>query len=115
MNRLAVTWRLPWFFVWFTAEVFRSSGVVMRDILTPAARATPRVVRLQVRSQSDAALTLLAALITLTPGTLTLGTRTHEGRRVLLVHTMYHPDGETALSSLHDMEDRMLRAFGTDR
>lgn len=115
MSRLPVLWRAPLFLAWFVLEVVRSSGRVLFDIVTPGSQATPRVVRMEARSRSDAELTLIAALITLTPGTLTLGTRTHGDQRVLLVHSMFHADTRETLADLHDMEDRMLHGLGIDR
>ncbi|WP_375001959.1 Na+/H+ antiporter subunit E [Aeromicrobium sp. CTD01-1L150] len=111
MSRMTVLWRLPMFAVWFAMEVIHSSGRVLLDIVTPGSMTTPRVVCLDARSRTDAELTLIAALITLTPGTLTLGTRGIGDRRVLLVHSMYHANTDEALEDLHDMEDRMLRAL----
>lgn len=106
-----MVWRFPLFLVWFLLEVVRSSGRVLVDIATPGSMATSRVVRLDARSRTDAELTLIAALITLTPGTLTLGTRVEGGERILLVHSMYHAGTDEALADLHDMEDRMLHAL----
>ncbi len=56
---------------------------------------------------------MLASLITLTPGTLTLGTSTdaEQGRRVLYVHGMYHPDANALRADLADLEQRMLTAI----
>lgn len=115
MSRLPALWRGPVFLAWFVLEVVRSSGRVLFDIATPGSQATPRVVRMETRSRSDAELTLIAALITLTPGTLTVGTRTHGDQRILLVHSMYHASSEDALTDLHDMEDRMLHGLGAQR
>lgn len=104
--------RLLVFVSWFTWEVLSSSGKVLKDIATPGSDATARVVRMPLRSSTDAEVTLIAALITLTPGTLTLGVVPRDdGGRCLLVHSMYHRDRESALADLADMENRMLHAL----
>ncbi|MEV1294295.1 Na+/H+ antiporter subunit E [Pseudonocardia sp. NPDC049635] len=108
--------RLPQLFVfglWFAGQVLFCCRDVLVDVLTPGSSATPRVIRLPLASQTDARAAVMGALITLTPGTLTLGVV--DGHHELLVHSMYHDDPETALAELRDMEARMLRAFGPPR
>lgn len=107
-------WTLPWRFVrfaaWYLLEVVRSSWSVLSDVLTTGHRSTPRVVRLPVESVRDGHAALIGMLITLTPGTLTIGVvHAADGRRELLVHSMYHHDEAGALADLADMERRMLR------
>ncbi|NJP64853.1 Na+/H+ antiporter subunit E [Streptomyces spiramenti] len=104
--------RLVAFSLWFAAEVVKSSYAVLRDVLTTGRRSRPRVVDMPLESELDGHVTLIASLITLTPGTLTLGvTRGGNGARHLAVHSMYHPDAASALADLRDMEKRMLHAF----
>ncbi|MDP3966796.1 MAG: Na+/H+ antiporter subunit E [Nocardioides sp.] len=108
------TWSLPWRFVrfaaWYLLEVVRSSWSVLSDVLTTGHRSTPRVVRLPLESIRDGHAALIGVLITLTPGTLALGVvHAADGRRELLVHSMYHFDEPSALEDLIDMEARMLR------
>lgn len=107
-------WSLPWRFVrfaaWYVLEVVRSSWAVLSDVTTTGHRSTPRVVRLRLESVRDGHAALIGVLITLTPGTLALGVvHSADGRRELLVHSMYHPDETSALEDLVDMEARMLR------
>lgn len=102
--------RLAAFGWWFAGQILSSARDVLTDVLTPGSSATPRVVRLPLASTTDIQATIIGALITLTPGTLTLGVV--DGRHELLVHSMYHPDAESALEDLRNMEDRMLRALG---
>ncbi len=107
--------RLVVFAAWFTWEVLSSSGRVLHDIASRGSEATARVVRFPLRSTTDAEATLIATLITLTPGTLTLGIVPREdGGRCLLVHSMYHRDHASALADLSHMEDRMLHALAVE-
>lgn len=103
--------RFAWFVVWYVGQVFASAGMVLRDIVTPGRQATPRVVRMPCESWTDFQVAAIGALITLTPGTLTIGVVEREGGRDLLVHSMYDPDNPTAVANLRDMEARMLRAL----
>lgn len=108
-----MTWplRIGWFVVWYVGQVFVSAGQVLRDIATPGQQASPRVVRMPCQSQTDFQVAAIGALITLTPGTLTIGVVEREDGRDLLVHSMYDPDNPTAIANLRDMETRMLRAL----
>lgn len=108
-------WSLPWrfvrFAVWYVLEVVRSSWSVLSDVLTSGHRSTPRVVRMPLQSTRDGHAALIGMLITLTPGTLTIGVvHGAQGERELLVHSMYHSDTESAVRDLVDMETRMLQA-----
>jgi len=106
---------LPWRFVrfacWYVGQVVVSSWAVLSDVATTGHRSTPRIVRLPLHSERDGHAALIGMLITLTPGTLTLGVvHDADGRRELLVHSMYHDDAASALDDLTDMELRMLHA-----
>ncbi|TCP52987.1 multicomponent Na+:H+ antiporter subunit E [Tamaricihabitans halophyticus] len=103
--------RLLVFTGWFAKEIVVASAVVLRDNLTPGQASTPGIAHYATRCRTDAELTLLAALITLTPGTLALGTETTPaGARVLFVHGMYNVDADALRTELRDMEGRMLHA-----
>ncbi|MGJ9411477.1 Na+/H+ antiporter subunit E [Aeromicrobium sp. CF4.19] len=107
--------RLVVFTGWFAWQVLISSGKILHDIATPGSDATARVVRMPLRSRTDAEVTLIGTFITLTPGTLTLGVVPREdGGRCLLVHSMYHADRHSALADLSHMEDRMLHALAVE-
>lgn len=108
-----LTWpvRLGVFFLWFIKEVIVCNLTVLRDNLTPGQDSAPGIARVETRCRTDFELTLLGALITLTPGTLTLGTRTMpDGIRLLYVHGMYNDGPDSLRDDLEDMESRMLVA-----
>lgn len=110
-----LTWpiRLMAFAVWFAKEVIVCNVQVLRDNLTPGQDSTPGIARCETRCRSDFEVTLLAAIITLTPGTLTMGTQTMSDSttRVLYVHSMYS-DGPPGLrAEIADMETHMLQAI----
>lgn len=113
MNTSALTLplRVIAFALWFAKEIVVSSLSVVRDALTPGRAATPRVVRMELGEVGDVHVTMISILITLTPGTLTLGQMGGgTGAREILVHSMYHEDTESALADLHDMDQRMARS-----
>lgn len=109
-----LTWpvRLVVFLFWFAWAVITSNATVVRDLITPGQGSTPGVVALTTRCTTDLEATLLGAIITLTPGTLTLGTRiTSEGTRMVYVHGMYHSSAEELRRDLSEMERWLLWAL----
>lgn len=104
--------RIPVFTVWFVGQIVLSSWSVSKNILTAGLSRPTRVVQVPLASSRDWQVALFGALITLTPGTLTLGVvREDSGERFLLVHSMEHHDNPTCVADLQDMEARMLVAF----
>ena len=112
-------WRFLGFWVWFAKELVVANGSVLHDNLTPGQKSTTGIARFATRCRTDAEITLLAALITLTPGTLTIGTTVADGTqkdedapgtRVLFVHGMYQASADELRSVLAEMETRMLMA-----
>ncbi|MBI2997309.1 MAG: Na+/H+ antiporter subunit E, partial [Deltaproteobacteria bacterium] len=87
---------------------------VAHDVLTPPFYMRPRVLALPLDALTDIEITLLANLISLTPGTLSLDVSSDQ--RVLYVHAMYAADAEAARREMKDgLERRMLRLLrGTD-
>ncbi len=74
----------------FALQLLLSSLKVAADILTPAARARPGVIGIPLDARSDGEITLLANLISLTPGSLSLDVS--EDRSTLFVHVMFLDD-----------------------
>ena len=114
---LTLPWRIATFAAWFLGELVQSTRAVLADALRSGSAATPRVVRLPVEGTSTWQVVLISMLITMTPGTLTLGlaAATREHPRSLLVHSMYHEDSATALEDLEDMFTRMRHALAVGR
>lgn len=71
------------FFLW---ELVKANLQVTYYILSPHRQMRPGVMAVPLDAQTDAEITLLANLITLTPGTLSLDVSAD--RRVLYVHSM---------------------------
>lgn len=72
------------FFAW---ELFISSLRVAYDVLTPRHHMRPGVVAIPLEILSDGEITILANLVSLTPGSLSLDVS--GDRRVLYIHSMY--------------------------
>lgn len=97
--------RALWFPLWFLGELMLANAVVAWDVVTPRHRMRPGVIRTPVRSRTDFEVTLLANLISLTPGTLTLET----GDGVLYVHAMFVRSPDNVRRRVRLLEDHLLR------
>jgi multicomponent Na+:H+ antiporter subunit E len=80
------------FVAFFAKELVVSALRVARDVLNPRPRMRPAIVGVPLDVRTDGQITLLAILITLTPGTLALDVS--PDRRTLLVHAMFAADAE---------------------
>ena len=111
MNLLLRLLRLLEFFGFYAVEVVLSNLRVALDVMTPRFRGTPGIVEVPVGpGLTDRQLTVLANLITMAPGTLSLGYT--PDRRHLIIHAMYLGDRETFIADIqHDFERRVRRVF----
>ncbi len=83
--------------------------VVVAVLLPRPDRVEASVRDVQVSTRSATAMTLMGNLITLTPGTMTVGVDPTEG--VLKVHVLGRIDDETFRQSMFDLERKVLDAL----
>lgn len=84
------TWQIIAFVGFFIKELFKANLRVALDVVTPAHDMRPGVVAIPLTVTTDAQITLLANVISLTPGTLSLDVS--DDRSVLYIHAMYVDD-----------------------
>ena len=110
MDYLTFPFRFISFWLWYIKEFTVANYNVLKDILSRGHDSTPGVAAFPCESESEAHYTLIAALITITPGTLVVGAAadTEQGQRVMYVHGMYNSDADELREDLLDMERRML-------
>lgn len=89
--------RFVLFFFW---ELLKANLRVTYDVLTPRHHMRPGVIAIPLSVQTDEEITLLANLITLTPGTLSLDVSSD--RRVLYIHAMYVEDIQQTRQEIKD-------------
>jgi len=96
--------------VYFLYELLVSSLEVAWDVLTPLHKSQPAVVAIPLDAQTDAEITVLANLVSLTPGSLSIDIS--EDRKYLLVHAMFVDDPEAFKADVkRGMEKRVLEAM----
>lgn len=72
------------FYLW---QLLQSNLRVAHDVVTPRHHMRPGIIAVPLDAQSDTEIALLANLLTLTPGTLSVDVSSD--RRLLYVHAMY--------------------------
>lgn len=98
------------FVLFFVGALIRANLRVAYEVITLTHTMRPGVVAVPLELQTDAAITLLANLITLTPGTLSLDVSAD--RRVLYVHSMYINDVEQFRREIKEgFERRVMEVF----
>ncbi|GAA1093190.1 Na+/H+ antiporter subunit E [Nocardiopsis exhalans] len=89
-------------------DLLHGSVRVSRDILLPGDTIVPAFVEVPLRCRNDLEISLMANLISLSPGSLTVAAR-HDPA-TLWVHAMYAKDHRSVLHQVHTLEDTVLRA-----
>lgn len=79
-------WKLPRYLIWYLREVVRANVRVAVDVLTPKSLGRPGILAIPLDCETDAEITAVANLVSLTPGTLSLALS--KDRRTLYVHIM---------------------------
>lgn len=90
----------------FAYELVVSSIRVAGAVLAPRARCRPGFVAVPLAATTDAEITLLANLVTLTPGTLSLDVSSD--RRTLHVHAMFLDDADALCAGIKDQFERRI-------
>lgn len=102
-RKLPATIGFAFFIVW---ELILANLRVAYDVITPAANRSPAVIGVPLDVTTDAQITLLANLITLTPGTLSL--EVSEDRKTLYIHAMFAEDREAFCREIKDGFERRV-------
>lgn len=101
--------RILGFIGFFIKELVQANLRVGFDILTPPWHMKPGVIAMPLEARTELEITMVANLISLTPGTLSLDVS--DDRRVLYIHAMFLDDEEELRRNLKEMESRALALF----
>ncbi|MGD8959242.1 MAG: Na+/H+ antiporter subunit E [Desulfobacteraceae bacterium] len=91
---------------YFLVELVRSNLRVLWDVVTPGHISRPGIVGIPLSAQSDLEILLVANLISLTPGTLSIDLA--EDRRTLYVHVMFLDDPEAFRKGIQNGLERLV-------
>jgi multicomponent Na+:H+ antiporter subunit E len=105
--------RLVWFVGWVLVKLVQANLVLTWEIVTPRNRIRTGVIAVPMRTDSAWVYMVVANVITLTPGTVTIevaGTPP-----VLYVHVLHLHDVDRVRRDLQQIEAHAVRAFGSRR
>jgi multicomponent Na+:H+ antiporter subunit E len=98
--------RMVSFVFYFLYELLKANLQVAYDVITPKFYMTPGIIRIPLSARTDLEITLLANLISLTPGSLSLDVS--DDRKVLYVHAMYIGDKDAYIAHVKNGFERKL-------
>jgi multicomponent Na+:H+ antiporter subunit E len=99
--------KIVFFFFFFSYELIKANIQVAFDVVTPKFYMKPGIVKVPLDAKTDIEITLLANLISLTPGTLSLDVSSD--KKVLYVHAMYLSNKEKFIKDIKKgFEKRLL-------
>ena len=94
------------FTLFFTKELVVSSYRVAKDVTKPLPLMRPGVIGIPIDAETDLEITMLANIISLTPGTLSL--EVSPDRKTLYIHAMYVTDPDDLRREIKDGLERRL-------
>ena len=95
-------------FAYFMYEMFASVVMISWDILTPGYFSKPRIVYVPLDVRSDFEITLLANMVSLTPGSLCLDVT--EDKKHMIIHAMFADSEEQVITTIKNgLEKRLLK------
>lgn len=105
-------WYTLSYVLWILGEIVKGSFAVARGVFSPSTRSSPAIVEYPLRATTDVEIIAMASSITITPGTLVVGTAhgTVDEGPSLFVHVLFAGSREEIVEELREMEDRLLRA-----
>lgn len=90
----------------FIYQLIIGSFAVVWDVITPTHLSDPKIIHVPLDVQSDFQIMLLANLISLTPGSLTLDVS--EDKSYLVVHAMFGKDEDAIISDIKNSFERLV-------
>lgn len=95
-------------FYYFLKELFLASIKVAYDIITPDFLLKPGIIAYPLSAKTNLEITLLANMITLTPGTLSMAVS--EDRKTLFIHVLYinEDDKKGSIASIKQGFERRI-------
>lgn len=101
--------KLVSFLFFFIFELIKANLEVAYAVISPKWKMTPGIVAYPLSVKSDFAISFLANLITLTPGTLSLDVS--RDKKVLFVHSMYISNKEDFIKGIKTGFEKRIMEF----
>lgn len=88
-------------------DILRASMLVARQVLGPRKNLQPHFISYPLEVESDYAVTLLASIISLTPGT--VSSLVSDDKKILTVHALHCPDEAVAIADIKRRYERPIK------
>jgi multicomponent Na+:H+ antiporter subunit E len=98
--------RLLELLLYFFWKLIQANLRVAHDVITPKHRMRPGIIAVPLDARTDGEITLLASMLTLTPGSLSL--EVSPDRQLLFVHVLYLRDVEAEKRTIKEGFERRL-------
>lgn len=101
------------FLLLFAWQVAKANSIVAWEVVTPGDQVNEGIVAVPVTGASDLVVTVLANVISLTPGTLIVDVDRHPSATILYVHVLHLRSLEQARLDVFRLERALVRAIGS--
>ncbi len=91
----------------FLVELILSNIQVVKVVIQPNLQVQPALIRMPIELENDLSITILANMITMTPGTITMDVA--EDRKSLVIHCLNVTDIEGTKQTIRDKFEKPLR------
>lgn len=100
-------WAIIKLILLFIIELIKANIDVIKIVLSPKLTNQPGIVAVTTRLDSEVEITLLAALISLTPGTVSMDFS--EDSKTIYIHAINVPDKEAMIEDIHNSFERAIK------
>ena len=90
----------------FSKELILANWDVIKIVLSPKLNIEPGIVAVPTKLKTDWELTLLASLISLTPGTLSMDFS--DDNKFIYIHSIHVPDKEAMIRQIHNTFEKAI-------
>ena len=101
-----IAFKIASFFFYFLYEMLKANFQVAYEVVTSNLHMKPGFIKMKLEARTDLEITLLANLISLTPGTLVIDVS--DDRKVMYIHGMYLEDRDKFIESIKDGLEKPL-------
>ena len=105
--RFILSWRVLRFLAVFLGDIISANWRVARQVIGPACRLSPAFVEVPLDLRDPFVVTLLASVVSLTPGTVSIDV--DQQRWVLRIHALDAPDPQALVHEIKERYERPLR------
>jgi|SRR5699024_7231818 len=103
---LSRVWAIIKLIMLFISELIKANIDVVKVVLNPKLDNQPGIFAVRTKLESEVEITLLAALISLTPGTISMDFS--DDSRTIYIHAIDMPDKEEMINDIHDTFEQAI-------